>query len=115
MRAMRQRDPPPLLPRLTPLWTILSNIHEGGHVGSRNRKRGWIKYCRQPGVNLLHALWATAGHEIESEAGQSIASTWGHPSSRALPGHGGSRDRKRGWTVERWQSILSFDLGNCSD
>ena len=73
------------------------------------------KVLPRPGVNLLHALWATAGHEIESEAGQSIASTWGHPSSRALPGHGGSRDRKRGWTVKRWQSILSFDLGNCSD
>ena len=24
--------------------TILENIQEGGHVGSRNRKRGWVLY-----------------------------------------------------------------------
>ena len=25
------------------LWTVLQNIHEGGDVGSQNRKRGWAQ------------------------------------------------------------------------
>ena len=34
-------------------WTILKNIHEGGRVGSRNRKRDWAYYRSGAILNVL--------------------------------------------------------------
>ena len=41
---------------------FLNDIHDGGQVGSRNRKRSWVLYWHEIILNEL----VTAGHEIDS-------------------------------------------------